>query len=316
MQTIVVASFGGADQLRLVERPAPSPAAGEALIAVEAVGVGYVDVMAREGRYPLIKTPGFIPGAEVAGQVEAVGEGVPPEWVGERVFARTSTGAYAQKVAAPVSRLARLPDSVSAATAVALGVNALVAHFALERVRLQPAEAVLVRGAGGGIGVMTVQLAHGLGADVTAVTSSVARGERLAALGARQILNRKAQDEADLGDFDVVVDTVGGAELGRRLEKLKPNGRYILCGGAGGMPAADFGQAVLTTFHRSPSFYALSLNSIDDAQLRTAARTLFKAAAEGRLEAVIDQTLPLGRAGDAHRRLEAGQVFGKLVLTP
>lgn len=130
-----------------------------------------------------LSEPGFIPGVEAAGTVAVVGEGVDAYSVGQRVFALTGRGAYAESVVADARDVVRLPEGVSAAHAIAPGVNALVASLGLERANVKKGERVLVRGAGGSIGLMAAQLAALSGGEVTAITSSPERGDRLRGLG-------------------------------------------------------------------------------------------------------------------------------------
>ena len=187
MLAITVPAFGGPDVLRAAELPVPAPGPGQVLIAVESAGVGYVDVMARAGDYAPLAEPGFVPGLEAAGTVTATGDDVDPAWTGRRVYALTWRGAYAEQVVADLAGVVPLPTGVDAETAVALGVNALVARTGLRRAGARAGERVLVRGAGGGIGVHAVQLAAAAGAEVTAVTSSAERGVRLRELGAAHV---------------------------------------------------------------------------------------------------------------------------------
>jgi NADPH:quinone reductase-like Zn-dependent oxidoreductase len=314
-----VPSFGGSEVLQVVDRPEPRPAPGQVLIHMEAAGVGYVDVMARKGDYQPLSEPGFIPGMEAAGTVAAVGEGVEAHRVGQRVFALTGRGAYAESVIADARHVVGLPEGVSAADAVALGVNALVAHVGLERVNVEKAERVLVRGAGGGIGLMAAQLATSAGSEVTAITSSPERGDRLRGLGVARVQDRTAgrDGSADAVDtYDVIVDPVAGVDLGRYIEMLRPNGRYLLCGSVGGAPALDAFGSLLTTYHNSPTLFAFSLNSVGADTVGAAAAELFGRAARGELRAVVDARFPLADARRAHERLESVPVFGKITLHP
>jgi NADPH:quinone reductase len=130
LKAIVVQSLGGPQNLALVDLPAPSAGAGQVLTAVEAAGVGLVDVLLRQGPIPGSSAPGFVPGIEVAGTVITVGEGVDRSWLERRVFTMVTGGGYAERVAAEASRLVPLPPTMKAVDAVALGVNALVLESA------------------------------------------------------------------------------------------------------------------------------------------------------------------------------------------
>uniref|UniRef100_A0AAU3H3F5 Zinc-binding dehydrogenase n=1 Tax=Streptomyces sp. NBC_01401 TaxID=2903854 RepID=A0AAU3H3F5_9ACTN len=316
MKAVIVSSFGDSGVLRVVDRPEPVPGPGQVLIRVEAAGVGYVDVMARNGDYQPLAEPGFVPGVEAAGTVAAVGEAADEHWVGRRVFVLTGTGAYAESVVADVRDIVRVPEGVSAADAVALGVNALVAGLGLKRANVREGERVLVRGAGGGIGLMAVQLAALSGGVVTAITSSPERGERLRGLGAAHVQDRAAGEDGSEDTYDIVVDPVAGPDLGRYIETLRPDGRYLLVGAAGGAPEPAALGSLLTTYHNSPTLLAFSLNSVSSETVGEEAAELFGRAARGELRAVVDERIPLAEARRAHERIESTPVFGKITLHP
>ncbi|MFF3367126.1 quinone oxidoreductase family protein [Streptomyces misionensis] len=316
MKAVIVPSFGGAEVLAFVDRPEPDPGPGQVLVRVEAAGVGYVDVMARNGDYGPMAEAGFIPGLEAAGVVTALGEGVDERWAGQRVFLWSQGGAYAETVAVDAADTVPVPLGVSAAEAVALGVNALVARLGLERARIKEGERVLVRGAGGGIGLMAAQLATLAGAEVTAITSAPERTERLRKLGVAQVLDRHAGQDGSEYTYDVIVDPVSGADLGRYIATLRPNGRYLLVGSAGGVPTPDLFAGILAAYHDSPTLIAFSLNSVDAETVGRTAAELFELAAHGALRAVVDEQFPLAEARRAHERLESARVFGKITLHP
>ena len=176
MQAVEIRTFGSPDGLAVIDLPDPTPAAGQVVVAVEAIGVGGVDAMIRRGT---VAAGGFekghIPGSEVAGTVTAVGDGVDPSWLGRRVWAFTGRGGgYVEQAVAPVDDVLALPENLTAAEAVTLGGSGAVAHFGLAHVHWAPGESVLIRGAGGGIGTMAVQLAAVGGASEIGVTASSA----------------------------------------------------------------------------------------------------------------------------------------------
>lgn len=321
---MLIATVASAEELAVVEAPEPVPAAGQVLIDVDAIGAGYVDVMVRRGEYPLPTgpgtPPGTVPGAEVVGRVSAVGPGAPGALVGQRALAvLPAFGGYAEKVAVDEGALLPVPDAadpVDPAEVVALGVNALVADTVLHRARTAPGERVLVLGAGGGIGVLALQIARACGAEVTAVTSSAARGERLRALGADRVVDRTRSALPADAAYDVVVDPVAGTALEQHLGLLRPNGRYMLCGAAAGLPAPGAFGPLLANFHGSPTLSAVSLNSVAPQELSLSWKRVTASFGEGRLSPVIDRRLPLPEADAALRRLESGEAFGKVVLLP
>jgi NADPH:quinone reductase-like Zn-dependent oxidoreductase len=314
MKAITVEAFGGPEQLRWATVADPSPMAGEVIVAISLAGVGFVDVMARQGRYVFPK-PGFIPGLEIAGEVVALGEGVDAVWLGRRVVAFPARGGgYAERIALKLRELIPLPPDIAPEEALAIGVNGLVAAFALDRAQVTAGDRVLIRGAGGGIGLMATQLAARQTPEVTATTSSAARGQRLAALGAATLWNRRTDPPLAPESFDIVIDTVGGPELSSFIETLRLNGRYVMAGGLGGAPNADFGMALMRRFHHSLSFAALSLNSISTEASARRLEPLLRALRQGEIAAAIDSTIPLAEAALAHRRLESGETFGKILL--
>ncbi|SFY53201.1 zinc-binding dehydrogenase [Streptomyces sp. F-1] len=320
MKAISIRTFGSPDGLAVVDLPVPVPAAGQVLIATEAVGVGGVDTVIRSGALADYGfTEGHIPGGEVAGTVTAVGDGVDASWLGLRVWGFTGTGGgYVEQAVALVEQVLPLPGGLSAMAAVTLGSSGAVAHFGLRHARFTPGETVLVRGAAGSIGIMAVQLAARGGAAAVAVTTSSAeRGERLRRLGATHVLDRSGdgEDGAPAG-YDVIIDVVAGADMPSFLDRLNPNGRMVAVGAVAGQPPADFGTKIMTAFRKSLSFAAFSAATVPPADLSAVRGEQFAAAARGEIEAVVHEVLPLDDAVLAHRKMDAGEVFGRIVLTP
>jgi NADPH:quinone reductase-like Zn-dependent oxidoreductase len=317
---VTIQQLGDPDGLQLVALPTPQPAAGQVLIDTEAIGVGGVDAMIRRGTLGGSGfRAGMVPGSEVAGVVTCAGDGVDRAWVGRRVWAFTGLGGgYVEQALAAVADVVALPDGLSSVDAVTLGSAAPVARFALSHGRFAPGESVLVRGAAGSIGIAAVQLAVRGGAGAVAVTtSSEHRGSRLRDLGATHVLDRAGDGGPTApASYDVVVDVVGGPGLPSFLDRLAPNGRMVAVGMVAGLPPADFGQRLIGAFQQSRSFSTFSLSTVPVAARDEVRAASFAAAAEGRLTAVVDDVLPLDAAAEAHRRMDAGEVFGRIVLTP
>lgn len=316
MRAVVVREFGSPQGLELVEVPDPEPVAGQVIIANEAAGVGGVDAVIRRGAIRRPDLPeGFVLGSEVAGTVTAVGDGVDRSWLGRRVWGFTGlSGGYAERAVVGVEHLTELPADLTPVQAVALGGAGPVAHFALEHARLRSGETVLVRGAAGSIGLATVELARRGGAAVAVTTSSAARGERLREFGATHVLDR-----AGTGDgpelFDVVIDVAGGPDVPRFIDRLAPNGRLVLVGAVAGWPSPEIGTALLNSFQMSRSLATFSLDTIAPPARDTVRAGQFQALLRGELHAVVHDVLPLGQAVEAHRRMDDGEVFGRIVLT-
>ncbi|MFJ3207762.1 zinc-binding dehydrogenase [Streptomyces flaveolus] len=320
MKAVVIRTFGEPGGLEVVDVPVPVPAPGQVRIATEAIGVGGVDAVIRRGTLAAYGfREGHLLGSEVAGRVTAAGEGVDPSWIGQRVWAFTGlSGGYAEHAVAAVEDVLPLPDGLTGADAVTLGGSGVVAHFALDRARFTPGETVLVRGAAGSIGITAVQLAARDRASAVAVTtSSEERGARLRDLGATHVLDRSGEGGPDApAGFDVVIDVVGGPQLPLFLDKLNSNGRYVAVGVVGGQPPADFGMRLLDAFRRSLSFATFSSDTVPGPDRQAVRSSQFDDAVKGDLRTVVHDVLPLDQAVLAHREMDAGEVFGRVVLVP
>ena len=328
MRAVAIQAFGSPAGLAVIDVPDPVPATGQVLIKTEAIGVGGVDAVIRSG---LLAGYGFqkghILGGEVAGPVAAVGPDVDPAWTGQRVWGFAGlSGGYAERAVAPADTLVPLPAGLSAVDAVTLGSSGMVAFFALRHARFAPGESVLVRGAAGGIGIMAVQLAVRGGASAVAVTtSSDRRGGRLRELGATRVLGRSGggigAEGGDGGDgappgYDVIIDIVAGPDLPSFLSRLNPNGRLVAVGVVAGYPPADFGMELFTGFQRSLSFATFSADTVALPERRAATAEVFAGAVRGDLRSVVHEVLPLAQAARAHQKMDDGEVFGRIVLTP
>jgi NADPH:quinone reductase len=320
VKAVAIQEFGGPEGLAVIDLPDPVPGAGQVLIATEAIGVGGVDVVIRRGALAGYGfREGHVPGGEIAGTVTAAGDGVDVSWVGRRVWAFAGLGGgYAEQAVVPAEMLVPLPAGLPAAAAVTLGSSGAVACFGLRHARFVPGESVLVRGAAGGIGIMAVQLAARDGASAVAVTTSSAdRGARLRDLGATHVLDRSGAGGADApAGYDVIIDIVGGADMPSFLSRLNASGRMVAVGVVGGYPPPDFGMELYRAFQRSLSFATFSTDSVPVAERRAAIAGLFAAAGRGELRPVVHEQLRLEQAVLAHQKMDAGEVFGRIVLLP
>ncbi|MFK4247247.1 zinc-binding dehydrogenase [Micromonospora chokoriensis] len=165
---------------------------------------------------------------------------------------------------------------------------------------------------------MAVQVASRCGAGAVAVTtSSPERGRRLRGLGATHVLDRSGTGGPDdPSGYDVIIDVVAGDGMPAFFDRLNPNGRLVVVGAVGGQPPADFGASLMTAFQKSMSFATFSAATVPESARQAVRRDQFTAATRGELVAVVHEVLPLQQAVAAHQKMDAGQVFGRIVLTP
>jgi synaptic vesicle membrane protein VAT-1 len=200
MRQIWISKAGPPETLVLKEAPDRNPRAGEARIRVEASGINFADVMGRMGLYPDLPKIPVVPGYEVAGRVDAVGEGVDPAWIGRNVFALTRFGGYADVVCAPTGRIFARPEGMSAEQGAAIPVNYLTAwQLIVVMGGLKAGETMLVHSAGGGVGVAATQIAKHLGAKVIG-TASAAKHQELRALGVDHLIDYRTEDFEKRGE--------------------------------------------------------------------------------------------------------------------
>ena len=317
---IEMTETGGVDVLKKVARAPRQPGPGEALVKQTAVGLNFIDTYHRTGLYP-VKLP-FVPGAEGAGVVEAVGEGVTSVSVGDRV-AYLGGGAYASHYTGAAATMVKLPDGVSEADAAAVLLKGLTAWMLLFEVRrASPGETALVWAPVGGVGSLLVPWATSLGMRVIGVTSSAEKAAKAKALGAQDVILSSGDVAAEVRALtdgtgvDVSYDSVGKASAQASLNSLKPRGWWVSYGNASGAvePLAPGvlgakGSLVLTR----PSLFSF----IADADgMRRGAAALFGALRAGTIAAQVGQTFPLSDAAQAHTAIESGQTVGATLLLP
>jgi NADPH:quinone reductase len=243
IRAAVCPEYGPPEVVRIEERPSPALEAGQQVrVRVGAAAVNYPDVLLVADRYQVSVPTPFVVGSEFAGVVVEVAHRSGDFTVGDRVTGTGMFGAFADEVAVPVASLARIPDGVDAHTAAAFGVAYRTAYHTLRSVaRVRPGDAVIVLGAGGGVGLAAVQLAVQLGADVTAVASSAEKLEATASYGAKHVVNHRTGDvRAALRDAlpdgaHAVIDPVGGDLSEPALRSLRRGGRFVTVGYASGV---------------------------------------------------------------------------------
>ena len=320
MTAIDPAAPGGPELLVPVERPVPVPGAGEVLVRVRAAGVNRPDVLQRLGLYPMPPGTPSILGLEIAGEVVTAGG----RWrVGDRVCALVAGGGYAEYCAAPAVQCLPVPAGMSFTDAAGLPETYFTVWSNLfERGRASAGETVLVHGGTSGIGVTAILLAKARGLTVIVTAGSPAKCDAARALGADHAIDYKTQDfVAEVSQItagrgvDVVLDMVGGDYLARNMKCLADDGRHISIAFQRGPVAevnlSDVMRRRLTltgsTLRPRPVAFKAALAAALEAEVWP----LFAA---GKLRAVTDKVFPLAEAADAHRRMEAGDHVGKIIL--
>ena len=334
--------FGGPEVLAYGERAAPLPEAGEALVRVRACGVNHLDLWVSAGLPGLEPEMPHILGNDVVGEIVALGAGVKHLSVGQKtlvnptlscgvcpacangddhlcrsydVLGRRRNGGYAELVAVPAANCLPYPDRLSWERAAAVPLVFMTAwHMLVTRARVRPGDDVLVIGAGSGVGSAALQVARLFGARVIATAGTTEKLDLALTIGAHDGINHSSEDVAARAraltgkkGVDVVVEHVGGRMFEAAVAALARDGRLVTCGATiGGKVTLD----VNLLFGRHLALLGSWMGRRSD--LNDALRHV----ASGELEPVVDSALPLADARRAHERLEARQVFGKLVLVP
>ncbi|MCZ6596299.1 MAG: zinc-binding dehydrogenase [Planctomycetota bacterium] len=343
MWKVVVHRPGGFGRLVLEEHPEPEPAAGEVLVAAEAVGVNFADCAVRMGHYEsarrLVGWP-ITPGFELAGRVAAVGARVERWRAGDAVFALTRFGGYASHAVVPEGAVFAVPAGWSAAEAAAFPTVHLTAWYALHRLLdVRAGMRLLVHSAAGGVGGALLQLARAAGARTLGVVGAPHKLAEARRLGADAVIDTSATDlwpaaerEAPAG-FDGILDANGVATLRASYRHLAPEGRLVVYGfhtmlprGSGRRWSAKllwsrlrlprFDALDLTTENKSVMGFNLSFLFDRTELLGEAMGQLLEHVVAGRLVAPRVETFPLRDAARAHARLQSGETVGKLVLVP
>ena len=320
MRAIVIES----ESLVWAEVPDPVPGDGEVVVEVTAAAVNRADVMQRRGHYPPPAGAPPYPGLECSGVIGAVGPGVRDHRVGERVCALLAGGGYAERVAVPAGQLLPVPRGMSVQESAALPeVACTVWSNVVDVARLRKGQTLLVHGGGGGIGTFAVQLGRALGATVV-VTARTAKHEALRALGADLAVDYTSADfVAATREFtggrgaDVVLDIIGAKYLGRNVDVLATGGRIVTIGMQGGR-TGELDLGALMAKRGSISATTLRARPVaDKARIVRGVRDLVWPLVDaGEIRPVIDTTMPMADAMAAHRRMEASDHLGKILLLP
>ena len=329
MKAVRVHELGGPEVLRYEEVEDPEPGPGEALVKVAACGVNYLDIYYRSGFHwgghhqrPLP----YIPGAEGAGTVLAVGPDVSEIRVGDRVAYGISNGygSYAELAAVPERHLVRVPEAVDLRSAAAAMLQGMTAHYLTrDTCPLGPEDTVLVHAAAGGTGLLLVQMAKMRGARVFGTVSTPEKASIAEEAGADAVIDYTKKDFAtearrftDGHGVNVVYDSVGKATFEKSLDALAPRGRMVIYGQSSGA-VPPFDTAILNAKGSlSLSRPSLTHHTTDRAEILARAGDVLRWIEAGKLSVRVGRALPLSEAAEAHRLLASRNTTGKILLIP
>ncbi len=339
MRVLVITRHGPPDVLKVEERPDPEPGAGQVRVAVRAAGINFADTMARMGLYPDAPKPPCVVGYEVAGEVDAVGDGVDGVAAGDRVLGGCRFGGYAERVVTEARNLVPLPQDWSFEEGAALPVVYATAYAALLRYgSLREGESVLIHAAAGGVGIAATQIARLAGAGTIYGTASASKHDAIRGFGVDHPIDYRSADfvdevrriAAEKQPLDLALDAVGGRSFAKSWSLLGAGGRLV-CYGASAVSSGErrnllaAGRALVGTPWFNPlrmmppskSVIGLNMLSLWDAKgsLDEFVEPLRDWVDKGELRPVVAEAFPLERGADAHRFIQERKNVGKVVLT-
>lgn len=330
MKALLSRQPGGPETLELADLPDPVAGKGQLLVGVKACAINYPDVLIIEDKYQMRPPRPFAPGGEIAGLVEAVGEGVEGWSVGDRVIAMIGHGGLAEKVLVPAAMALGLPEGRSFEEGSALILTyATSIHALLDRGRLQAGQTLLVLGAAGGVGLAAVELGKAFGARVVAAASSGEKAEAAKAAGAdvaivyprgpfdkdqSKALAQQFKDAVGSDGADVIYDPVGGDYTEPALRSIAWEGRYLVVGFPAGIPKLPLNLTLLKSCDVCGVFWG-AFAARDPKANAAHVATLFRLWEEGKIAPKVSRTWTLAQGGEAIAYMAARKAVGKLVVT-
>jgi putative PIG3 family NAD(P)H quinone oxidoreductase len=315
---------GSADVLRIGKVQRPRAGKGQVLIAVAAAGVNRPDIIQREGRYPPPPSESEILGLEAAGRVVEVGEGVGQWHVGDRVTALLAGGGYAEYAAAYAAHVMAIPHNIAFAEAACIPEAYITAYQNIFlNAGFRDGETLLAHGGGGGVNTAAIQICRALCPNSRViVTCSPGKLERVKAVGADEVIDYRNEDFAERvraltnkRGADVILDHIGASYFEQNMTSLAIGGRLAIIATLGGREA-KLDLARLMVKRQSVIGSVLRSRPIDEKSAIVARfnEAVMPHVANGDIRPLVHEILPLERADDAHRHMEASQHFGKIVL--
>jgi NADPH:quinone reductase len=324
MKAIRIHEFGAPEVMKFEEVPDPKAGPGQVVVRIHAVGVNPVETYIRSGIYPKPPTP-FTPGADGAGEIESVGEGVTKVKVGDRVYtAGTLTGTYAEKALCREGQVQPLPKRASFAQGAAMFVPYGTAYRALfHRAHATPGEVVFVHGASGGVGIAAVQLARAAGMTVIG-TGGTEQGRQLVAKeGAHHVLDHRTPGYLDKvleltkgRGADVIMEMLANVNLGKDLSIVAQGGRIVVIGNRGPNNQGTVEINPRAAMMKDASIMGMSLMNASPPDMEKIHAALIAGLESGALRPVIGKELPLSEAPRAHHEVIEATAYGKIVLIP
>ena len=325
MRAVQMAGVGGAEVLKIAEMATPEPGNGQVLVKVAATSVNRADISQRQGNYPPPKGDSDILGLEVAGVVEKLGPEVDGYDPGERVMGLVGGGGYAEYALAYASHLIRIPDCLSFEQAACVAETYITAYLNIFNVgHLTDGEVVLLHGGGGGVNTAGIQLCKQLApASRILVTASPGKLQRVAELGAdlvidyqNEVFEEVVRNDTARHGADVILDHIGSNYLAANLKALAIAGRLVIIGVMSGAKA-EINLARLMVKRQQVIGSVLRSRSVDEKTAITArfVEDVLPLFADGTIEPLIHEVLPLENVAEAHRAMETSAHFGKIVLS-
>jgi NADPH2:quinone reductase len=322
MKAIQVQKTGGPEALALVDLPVPKPKPNEAVVKIAAIGVNFIDVYFREGRYPSALP--FVDGQEAAGRVTEVGSDVKSVKPGDSVAYTGVIGAYAEYAAVPADRLVHVPDKITDQQAAAAMLQGMTAHYLVNSTYpLKKGETALIHAAAGGVGLLLVQMAKSIGARAIGTVGSEEKAELAREAGADEVIVYTQQDFevetkrlTENKGVHVVYDGVGKSTFEKGLNVLRPRGYMVLFGGASGaVPPFDpiaLSQKGSLFLTRPSLIHYIATRQ----ELEQRSNDVFNMILAGKLRLRIGHVYKLEEVQQAHRDLEGRKTTGKILLVP
>jgi len=324
MKAVLLEAFGSPDVMYIGETDAPVPAAGQVLVQVRATSVNAPDIVQRKGKYPPPEGDSNILGVEMAGIITSTGPGVTGWRPGDRVMGLVGGGGYAEYAAARADHLIPIPESMSFEQAACVCETYITAFLNIFRIgNFRNDRTILIHGGGGGVNTAAIQLCRVLTPESTIiVTASTAKTDRVRQLGAHHVIDYRQQDFADeirsithKKGVDLILDHVGAAYLDRNMKSLAYGGKLVVIGVISGIKA-ELNLAVMMVKRQQIIGSVLRSRSVQEKAAITAdfTRTVLPKFADGSISPVIWKVFPLDQVREAHRAMEEGRHFGKIVL--